>query len=481
MFSDMKRRTKITDHKRNGKTLIPPLASIPNMQPRSWRDDRFPEMLWAALLVANLERSEALHYLRIVIKVINELPEESRPSDVSLSGMSMLDSEVLDSLVQPLLVYERCKTLLSYLNVYDSLPRREYWLAALGEPSPDKAWPALMNAAARNLDHQTQEATDCRWIRIMAKISAGKLILPTRELCEELFYYPNRGDQRSVRPSVRAIEISSVIESSKLTEWPGKFWQESFDKTYCFPMNLSSRPAVPVAGTTADVVSRTYRALADHYIGTIAGTKVDPRHDTVFGLGLYALSVLSELLRMGNAQAIIGRLSLRCLSEIYIVLSYLMMKNKQELWRSFRVYGAGQAKVVSLKLDEATHDVKYVRQDDLDSIANEDIWEEYLSIDVGHWDRSSLRQMSIDAGLKHIYDEYYNWTSSYTHGHWCAVRDSVLDCCGNPLHRLHRMPRDGARLLPDVIYDSCHLVDLILEAIEKQYPPFADRVSIRNA
>ena len=107
-------------------------------------------------------------------------------------------------------------------------------------------------------------------------------------------------------------------------------------------------------------------------------------------------------------------------------MAYLIQKNDPDVWRSYRVFGAGQAKLQYLKLDDASQDISYVDINKLIELANEDMWEEYLPIELGHWVNSNLRDLSIASGKKDVYDEFYAWTSTYAHGHWGAIRDSVL-------------------------------------------------------
>jgi len=103
------------------------------------------------------------------------------------------------------------------------------------------------------------------------------------------------------------------------------------------------------------------------------------------------------------------------------------------------------------------------------------MWEEFRSINVGHWDGSNLRQLSQTANVKDLYDHYYSWTSSFLHGHWGAIRDTTFDTCGNPLHRLHRIPRESPRQQPDVIPDIADLLDRLFELVDKAYPLFTFR------
>jgi hypothetical protein len=156
----------------------------------------------------------------------------------------------------------------------------------------------------------------------------------------------------------------------------------------------------------------------------------------------------------------------------------LTKKNDLELWRTYRIYGSGQAKLAFLKLDELDTKLSYVDIETLEQLANEDIWQEYLPINLGHWEKSNLRAMSDIAEVKTEYDKYYSWTSGYMHGQWAAVRDSVFETCMNPLHRLHRIPRARARMLNDAVPDSCYLADKILEIVSTNYPSFSYRATL---
>lgn len=157
------------------------------------------------------------------------------------------------------------------------------------------------------------------------------------------------------------------------------------------------------------------------------------------------------------------------------------MKDSPELWKSYRAYGAGQAKLSFLKLDASSQKPTSVDTQTLSNLANEDTWQEFLPIDLGHWDKSDLRKMSEEAGVKDVYDNFYGWTSTYSHGQWCAVRDVVFDTCGNALHRLHRIPRSDARSLPLAIPDGCHLVDKVMELVSKAYPKFEMRTTQKGS
>ena len=71
-------------------------------------------------------------------------------------------------------------------------------------------------------------------------LAAGRLKLPTEEHAREYLEYPNYGDMRKVRPSIRAAEGGFLIAGENL-EWSNKFWKNCLDATDCFPLHFAER------------------------------------------------------------------------------------------------------------------------------------------------------------------------------------------------------------------------------------------------
>jgi hypothetical protein len=468
----------IDQHHRVGKTLIPPMLKVPKLQHMSWMNERLPEMLWSVLLISDLPRSEALAVFRAVAKYISEFRDGDLPYDVTHTGLSKLEPETLHALLKVIVPDDRLKKVLAPLLVLKDLPARETWAEVLAGSLLVNGWKALEIAAAKTLYHQSQEATDCRWVRVICWMTGGKLILPTKELVEEILYYPEYGDPQKVRPTVRAMEgsLDSALEAKK--EWPEKFWSQCLSDTPCFPVATSVSSASVLVGTTLKQQRDVYDLLIEHHKQTTTTSDTNPKHDTVFGTAFYSLNILEELLSIGASQSISARFALRTIAECYITLAYLAKKDDPELWKSYRVFGAGQAKLVYLKLMELGEAPTYVSAETLENLANEDVWQEFLSIDLGHWQNANLRDLSITAEVKDDYDRFYPWTSSFAHGHWAAVREAVYDTCGNALHRLHRVPRKSARVLGDALADACRLTDKILEIVSACYPHYPHRVTV---
>ncbi len=223
-------------------------------------------------------------------------------------------------------------------------------------------------------------------------------------------------------------------------------------------------------------VRKVYGGLTKHALRTATTTGIDARHDTALGIGLYALAVLHEIMAPVLGEGVLGRVGLRVLCECLISLGYLVRRDDADLWRSYRVYGAGQAKLAMLKFVDVKEPPATIDLSVLEQLANEDASEEFVAIDVGHWEKSNLRSVSEIADMKEEYDRYYMWPSHYAHGHWGAVRDTVFDTCVNSLHRFHRIPRGAPRALPEVTEDAVAITDKILDLVSAAYPTFAPRV-----
>lgn len=490
------KRTPLTSHQRKGSMLIPPMAALPNMALASWMNDRLPEMLWAALALEGMEREDALDLFRHVADYARKFRDEtikakqsSKPQrllEITHTGIAEMDEESRSDILAIMAEYPGARNALCPLLLLDALPARDDWHKALGGINPPQSdWDVLMRAVAKTLDHQSQEATDCRWMRLLFQILAGRMHFMgnTGETGMEMLYYPHRGDMRKVRPSIRAAEgaLDSLVDKEGLgydRRWAEAFWAQCLADTPCMEVRDATPEKPATLGTTAEHLNKLYERVVEYAFISRQTSAVDAKHDTVFGTVLYCLSIVRESLGVGVSQSIIGRTALRTVVESYITLAYLVARDNPELWKSYRVYGAGQAKLALLHFERFEDRPEYVSTETLEHLADEDVWSEYLSINIGHWEKSNLRTMSEIAGVKDVYDQYYPWPSTYLHGHWGAVRDSVFQSCYNPLHRLHRIPRQHRRLLDDVLPDLCVIADKCLELLDKCYPAFGDRVTI---
>jgi len=474
------RPSDLSAHKRLGKTLVPPLASIPNLRTRSWINDGLPEYIWASLLLVAGPREAVLEVFRELGQRVHALGENA-VTDVSLSGIAHDLPQSKETVVDFICQSPLAKAVLAPMLLFPSLPARQVWEEAIHLDPPGDAWDRIAKSVLETLDHQSQMATDIRWLSVLPMVAAGRIRFPTEyaNTIREIELYPHLGDQRSVRPTIRSMElaVSGSMASDYPRTWSGEFWIHCKRSTGCAPLGSYYPVAATSKGTTRKIVDDVHKTLLEHCLATSTTTAVDPKHDTTFGTALYAIQLVREAMAIGASTSLSGRFVLRGVLELFVTIAYLTKRNDDELWKSYRVYGSGQAKLSSLKIDASSEKPNGVSVQTLEALANEDIWQEFLTIDLGHWDNSNTRKMSEDAGVKDYYDRYYPWTSMYIHGHWGALRTTVFDTCANPLHRLHRIPRETVQAQPDILPDVVRLTDRILSLLGRLYPPFSKRLS----
>lgn len=301
-----------------------------------------------------------------------------------------------------------------------------------------------------------------------------------KEIAEEILFYPNKGDVAKIRPIIRATEGAVQDARKPKSVWPEYFWRACYDLTPCLRIGSANKAVVQGNVTSPRELKAIGDELDKHFFRTLSSTAVDAKHDACFGIAKYSLNILAELLLNKNSRTLIGRLALRAVVEAYITLAYLIKRNDGQTWLAYRNYGSGQAKLAFLKLEEATTELpSYIDKGIMEALSNEDVFQEFVSISLGNWDKTDLRKMAEDAGCKDIYDSFYVWTSAYTHANWASVRDSGFETCLNPLHRFHRVPRSSPRLLEDVIPDVYLLVNKILELLDSQYSFFIHRLGLK--
>jgi hypothetical protein len=476
----------LANYKRQGKKLIPPLLTIPNLSLESWTIYRMPEILWAVLVRNKFERDIALEIFKNISAFFfqNKDYPNLKP-DVTFSGIAQQPDKIRKELIKT--ISEHAVGALQPLLLFPELPCYSEWEENIRiDESEQDLWKMLGRSISSILDSHDTPATDCRWGRLIPLISMDKLVfaLPDRERAKELFFeyvrYPNYGDQNKVMSSIRAMEggLSKADESNADAPWSNNFWKSCFENTICYPSIKEN--GVEIFVVDKKQIEEIRQSLIFYSNNSIETTGTDAKHESVFGIGLYALSLLEELVKFSSHYSISGRLLLRCLAEIYISLSYLVFIDDSELWKKYRTYGIGQSKLQSHKITEYGESVDYVNNDFLELIANEDQSDKFLEIGLGNWAGENLRKMSEISNTKQVYDLYFNWTSAYTHGGWGAIRESIYTTCLNPLHRFHQIPCEKINFLPSVLNDAVKICNSILKLVEQSYPEVMKQLSINT-
>jgi len=391
----------LDQHRRQGKVLVPPLATL-SFQLSRWSDVRLPELLWAALLLTHGPRLKVIELLRNVGQYFGEHSSDLRGQRPTISGLAKVPDVHRERILAILTQAEPARLVLSPLLLFEDLPGREYWVNVLPPPEPD-AWAILAETIRKTLFHQSQEATDTQWAGVFASLSSGELQMMENvaDHAKEIAFYPHLGDRRKVQPGIRSTAGALDGRGTLDRRWGDAFWKACLDNTPCSPLDEDASPTPPATGTTAERLRVVSAAVRTHALQSTVTTAPDPKHDTTFDIAMYVLALVEELLKIGNASTLMAKSALRTALEANITLAYLAGKDDLELWRSYRVFGSGQAKLVSLKIRDAVGPTPMSIDSTLvEQLANEDMWEEYLPIELEHWDKSNLREIANQANAK---------------------------------------------------------------------------------
>lgn len=466
-----------------GKNLKSPFDKLGNIAFSSWIHEVLPDVLWSALLVTHLERTKSLSAFRTIITLIKDNKALIDDRMLVHSQIAKMDDKLFDVLFSWLGKDADARKALAPLLIIESLPDRRHWERLLGNTSLEQAPIFLSRAIAECFDHQSQAATDCRWFRVMTKVAQEKMLFNSSlaERFEQLVKYPNLGDMRSVRPSIRAMEMATRADPKDNTPpYNEAFWDECWHRSECiFAESIQINDKIDTVSVFEKVIEID-NAISEHFHNTITTTKIDPRHDGAFGLVFYISHLLTLSAIEGVGKTVLGRLILRTAVESYITLSYLVKKDDSTVWLQFRNYGNGQNKLSYLKYINLENKPSFISKETLEEYLNEDMWQEYIDIKLGAWDGKDLRKMAIEAKEKEFYDRYYDVLSGYIHGNWMAIRQIIFGQCLNPLHRLHRMPLPPRMLIEDAVPDLIKILNLALDKLNALYPPFKPRLHAQN-
>ena len=99
----------LKDHKRHGKRLTPPFATLPNSNPPPGITTG-SRNAWAALLLSRTGRDAALEFFRQLASSIHQLDAADRPHDITQRGLSGMEPHIRDTQLPPSRLLARLET-----------------------------------------------------------------------------------------------------------------------------------------------------------------------------------------------------------------------------------------------------------------------------------------------------------------------------------------------------------------------------------
>lgn len=479
-MSDKKHLSTLRQHilnKRKGTVTTPFNAAMGDtLKLTSWTRDRMPDYLWLGLIAHSGGRQESLEKATVILHEISQITKEL--AIPRFSAILALPDPTQRRIYEIILKYIDASVLAPLTIIYRSREFpifNEFFYCT--ELTLNDRLTVLSNAVREFSPHQSHAATDLRYLAVCSLVFGDKLHVASsmttgaQALKEYASTDHTEEKMRSYRPSIRSMEgVTSAMEghSNNSTQI---FWRTIGMITACNGMILQF--AENPNGYT-DLIASYRDTLRITFLQNKELSLDSPRFDVIMGSVVYALKLFAEIAEKDLGNSILGRHAVRTLVEILIILKYLLKKETDEpqIWENYKVYGISKYKLVLLKAREtearpSSHFVPAIAE----VLVNEIRWEEFIDIDLKYFDQVGIREKSIEAGEKELYDLLYDYDSSFAHGLWGSIRESAMLHCSNPNHRYHSVPDiNSEQFLPDVKSDCAMVLEKLLRILTESYP-----------
>lgn len=473
--------TKLSQHNFKKGKFISPLNDIPNMKSlndyETWFYGRLPEYLWIGLILNKLGRKEGLKSIYNIITKLREIaPEMQYPK---LSSILMLDDMKQTDLFTTINA-QVAKGILSPLTLIFTVSEHPVFASAFYDNvSVADRQNELIKAMNPIMGHQTNEATDIRFICLWFNVISGGLKLP-KAMIEELAKYPRLNhdseEMRIIRPMIRSCELSlGAISNFTQEEVPNKdfidkFWRCVSSMTDCDLRAIK----FPIEENDISLYKEyLYEIVA--YLNELYknSNPLEEKMSVILGIVTYSYKRFMEVCDYKLYNSISGRGSVRVLIENYIMIKYLLNheSSHENIWRDYKLYGTGLYKLVLTKhrengiRDSSHFDVPYI-----EALVSEFWIEDSIDMDTKYFDKHNIRKKAEDVDEKELYGLYYDYDSSYEHGLWGAIRESSLLKCINPSHQYHCVPDiDNKNVLKSVLPDCILVMNKTIKLLDDLY------------
>lgn len=468
--------TKLSGHVLKKGKFITPINAIPTMEElsdeKSWTYGRLPEYLWIGLIFKSFGREEGLRKLNHIIVRLHILAPELQTA--RMSQILKLDGEKQKELYGAI-VDVGAKQALAPLTIFltDSYAPEFASAFYCPEMSIEDRSNILTDAMHDLMGHQTNEATDIRFVALYFYLLSGKMHLQQSQV-ELLDKYPKTSHDdeimRIARPSVRSLEMMILTFEQADSMYIQHFWRRVSEMTECSIFTIEFPEETREITKYMETLHEIFSYLTELFVGS---NPLDEKMNVLLGIATYSYRQLRELYEHNMFNSIVARSCVRVLIEDYIMMKYLV-KNEAEhtnIWREYQVYGLGAYKLVLAKSrergipDDAHFDVKFI-----EALVNEFKSEEFIDMDTRYFDNQRIREKAISVGEQDLYGLYYDYDSSFEHGLWGAIRESSLLKCDNPAHKYHCIPDvDAATRLKTVLPDCIMAMNKTVAFLNQMY------------
>lgn len=233
------KRSKLSDHTFQKGKFITPINAIPLAHEledeKSWTYGRMPEYLWIGLILKYYGRDEGLRKSYGIISALHKLAPGLYTA--RLSQILKLDADIQKRFYD----YITCsgaKEALAPLTVFLTASKAPVFAKCFYCPdqSVEDRCEAIIQTMREIMDHQSNEATDIRFVALYFNQLSGEVHL-LREQVDLLVSYPSSKHtdeiMRMARPTVRSLEMMILTFEEVDSAYLKEFWRCVSEMTDC--------------------------------------------------------------------------------------------------------------------------------------------------------------------------------------------------------------------------------------------------------
>jgi hypothetical protein len=234
-------RSKLADHKRIGKQLIPPFQhmGISTEQIFWWRDI-LPEFLWIESLVQTYGNHHAWALFGDFLNVADRFnPDVNELLNGTVSAFRLVPAERRKAFLEelaPVVKAAVVEPFWPFLKLYPECPMS--WLAPGLTATTEVAIPAVRDAVLRLMPGKDDHAGFCRSFPLHRMFAHKRVFIVDTlvELAEAIERYPE-GDKWRVESFARQVHDSTFLQQAEkdphYLDWSRNFWNSNLALTPC--------------------------------------------------------------------------------------------------------------------------------------------------------------------------------------------------------------------------------------------------------
>jgi hypothetical protein len=436
----------------------------------SWYLDRLPDYLWLVMVLEPSQRDLAFDASSRLMTVLEG--RDCDPLELTLQSLADCSQETFTAIIGPFRFNRRLSQSLCCLSALPELPGRERWAEAFG-PAPEDFKERILRACRAAAPQDSRPATDVAFLDYVSDLVQGRLKMPAGLLrADAINQYPHNPDDALMDGSVRAYRNAKAsmgrAPGEARSSWVNSFYGWGQRETGCSGFGIEA-PELPELQKRADEVIRAVSNVQIDCIEALTGEFQEHGHsdarEVTAGLCLYSCDVARTVLLTSNVSLTSGVVLLRTMAEVDILLHHLLVKGQSEIIR-YRQYGSGRAKLLVNKIEELGEGASSFNFLEFSNVASERADEMFIDMPLTGFYKPNLRDLAIAAGVKEVYDKYYDICSTFSHAEWGATATTAVQMCANPLHLGHYVP--SYRYLPIELMDDVEwLVSRLPKLLER--------------